>query len=490
MTAMPLKDRAIKGAIWAAFGGNGAQVLAFVIFIVISRIVGPSAFGVVAVCLLIVELSRAFTSECVAVNLVAQAQFDKRAFDAGFVLSAGASLVTTLALIAAAPLAAMLFRSPEVAAALPLLAPLLIVHALARLLESELMLRMAFRALAVRSVGAVVLGGAVGIAAAYAGYGIYALILQQWVSAGAALVLLFLQARWRPGFQVSRATLRTLAAQSAALAPANLVSNLRQAVDGFAVASFSGVAAAGLYNLAKRTRLAFQLGLTSAIGRVALPTFGQLQDNRERLAHAAERAMQLAAILAFPIFVGTGAIAPELIQLLLGPVWLEAAAPLALLMIGGAIATTTGLCENLLLILGRRTSIVGLHVFILVLLGVLIALVGQSGPIAVAGAVLLVGAVHNISAWRLAAHRLPLRLLTYVRNIGAPLVMSVAMFFLVGAVRETGVAQALPLILRLVLLVMVGAIFYAGASWLFARAAVHAALDAARTVLKKVPSGA
>ncbi len=490
MTAMPLKDRAIKGAIWAAFGGNGAQVLAFVIFIAISRMVGPAAFGVVAVCLLIVELTRAITSECVAVNLVSQARFDKRAFDAGFILAAGASLVVTLALIAAAPLAAMLFRSPEVAAALPLLAPLLVVHALSRLLESELTLRMAFRALAMRSIGAVMLGGAVGVGAAYAGWGVTALILQQWVSAGAAMILLFLQARWRPGFNVGWAHLRTLAAQSAAIAPANLVSNFRQAVDGFAVASFSGVAAAGLYNLAKRTRLAFQLGLTSAIGRVALPAFGQLKGDPKRLANAAERAMQLAAILAFPVFVGTGAIAPELIQLVLGPVWLEAAAPMALLMIGGAIATTTGLYENLLLILGRRGRIVGLHVFVLALLGVLILLVGRNGPVAIAAAVLFVGAVHNFGAWNLAAQRLPLRIGAYIRNIGAPLIMSVAMFALIAFVRDTDMAHALPLVLRLALLVAIGAVFYIAASWLFARTAVDATLDAARTVLKKVPNGA
>jgi O-antigen/teichoic acid export membrane protein len=490
MTAMPLKERALKGAIWAALGGNGAQVLAFVIFIAISRIVGPAAFGVVAVCLLIVELTRAFTSECIAVNLVAKAHFDKRAFDAGFVLAAGASLLVTLALIVAAPLAALLFRAPEVAEALPILAPLLVVHALARLLESELTLRMAFRALAVRSVGAIVLGGGLGVIAAYAGYGIYALILQQWVSAMAALLLLFLQARWRPGIGFSKASLRELAAQSAALAPANLVSNLRQAVDGFAVASFSGVAAAGLYNLAKRTRLAFQLGLTSAIGRVALPAFGQLQHQPKRLAYAAERAMQLAAILAFPIFVGTGAIAPELIGLVLGPVWLDAAAPLMLLMIGGAIATTTGLYENLLLILGRRGSIVALHVFILALLGALILIVGRNGPVAIAGAVLLVGAIHNASAWNIAARRLPLRIITYVRNIGAPLAMSLAMLFLIGVVRETDFAQAMPLLARLALLVAIGAVFYIGASWMFARPAVNATLDAARTVLKKLPTAA
>ena len=38
---MSLKQRALRGATWAVAGGNASQLLAFVMFVAISRVVGP-----------------------------------------------------------------------------------------------------------------------------------------------------------------------------------------------------------------------------------------------------------------------------------------------------------------------------------------------------------------------------------------------------------------------------------------------------------------
>jgi PST family polysaccharide transporter len=220
VSSAPLKQRALRGATWAAIGGNGAQVLSFVMFVAISRVVGPAAFGAVAVCLLLLEIGKAFTSESVAVNLIARGRFDLPTFNAGFVLSFGMSLVGAIALVLAAPLAATLFRIQALHSLLPLLAPLLPINALARLFEAELTIRMEFRALAIRSLAAVLLGGGVGIFNAYQGAGVGALVAQQWVGAVVSLVLLALQARWRPNLRFERDVFATLARHSLILSPA------------------------------------------------------------------------------------------------------------------------------------------------------------------------------------------------------------------------------------------------------------------------------
>lgn len=479
-----LKQRALRGAVWAGVGGNGAQALAFVMFVLISRVVGPEAFGAVAVALLMIEICRAFTSECVAVNLVARGRFDKHSFDAGFGIAVPAAIAVSLLLAAAAPLVALVFNIAALERVVPQLAPLLAIHAFARLFEAELTVRMEFRALAIRAVSAVSVGGVVGIASAYAGYGVEALILQQWTAALVSLVLLGVQARWRPGFTYPRDVLYSLARQSALMAPAGLITSVRHSLDGLAVASFSGAAAAGLYNLAKRTRLALQLGLTAAIGRVSLPTFGKVKEDPARLSSALQQALRLSAIVAFPVFVGVAAVAPELIDVFLGAEWAGAAAPMALLMIGGAIAIATRLCENLLLVCGRRSAIVAVNAAAAALLAILVALVGRQGPLAVAGAVLFVGVAQNLASWTIASRYAPgLTPWTYIANVLTPMAICIAMLALLAGLRETGAAASVPEALRLMLFTAVGAAFYAGAAWLFARAAVRSALSATRIAL-------
>lgn len=483
-TPSPLKRVALKGATWAAAGGNGAQALAFVMFVLISRMVGPEAFGAVAVCLLLVEMARALTIEPVAINLVARGKYQASEFHAGFALTGTLSGAATLLLIFAAPLFAILLSTPALASVLPQMAPLVVLHSAARLLEAELTLRLEFRALAIRSVGAVVLGGAAGIAAAYAGYGVEALVLQQWLGALAALALLALQGRWRPSHRFSRDSLVVLARESAVIAPAGVLSNMRQTIDGLAVAAFSGPAAAGAYNLAKRARLALQLGLSTAIGRVSLPTFAMVKEDASRMASALEQAMRLSAIVAFPIFIGVAAVAPELIAVFLGPEWSGAIAPMALLMITGAIAITTRLCENFLLVHNRRRDIVVINVIALAFLAASLALFGRFGPVAVAGAVMCTAIVQNIATWAVTMRRAKfLRLRTYVRNVWVPMSICVAMLALITAMRGLGAGAGLPEVLRLAAFVSLGVLFYFASTWIVARRALREAIHAGRIVL-------
>jgi hypothetical protein len=68
--------------------------------------------------------------------------------------------------------------------------------------------------------------------------------------------------------------------------------------------------------------------------------------------------------------------------------------------------------------------------------------------------------------------------------------MSFAMLWMVALLRALPVSDALPLSLRLALFICSGAIFYIAATWLFARPALMAAVDAARIVLKSAPAKA
>jgi O-antigen/teichoic acid export membrane protein len=483
MTERSLRERTLRGALWASAGGNGAQVLAFVLFILVSRVVGPSAFGVVAVGLLLLETLRALTVESVGVNLVANGNLDRSEFNAGFALTFASSALGAIVLTFAAPLLAALFNVPSLTTVLPLLAPLLVLHAAARLYEAELSLRMRFAALAARSIGATAIGGAVGLAAAYAGQGVNALILQQWVSLLCALLLMAAQAEWRPGLEMTRDQVTRLARQSVLLAPAGVLVNLKQTIDGLAVATFFGATAAGAYNLAKRTRLAFQQGFSAAIGRVSLPAFGAVKDDPVRLASAVEQAAQLGAVVAFPIFVGVAAVSPEMIAVFLGPEWAAAAAPMAMLMISGALAVTTRLFENALIICDQRRLVLASNVAALFVLASLIALFGRIDPAAVASSTVAVALMQNLVAWTMASRLIKLRFRAFAMHVWMPLAICLLMLAFVAWLRTMNVGA--PAWQRLVLLVPAGAAFYAAASWFLNRGALMAVLRAARVVMPR-----
>ena len=480
---MNLKQRALRGATWAVAGGNASQLLAFVMFVAISRVVGPEAFGTVAIAIAIVELCRPLASEAIVGNLVARGRFDDDTFNAGFALCLALAVVTCAILALAAPLFAWMFHAPQLRAVLPQIALLLVFYAGCRVQEAYLTLELRFDALALRSVAAALIGGGVGIAAAYSGMGVGALVLQQWTAAITSLVLLWIACPWRPRLRFPRQALTDLARSSATLAPAGVVSQLSILIDALAVATFSGPVASGIYNLGKRMRLALALGLSGALDRVSLPTFARVKTDTAQLARTLETALRLSTVVAFPVFLGVAAIGPELIALFLGPEWAGAALPMALLLVGGAVALTTHYFDNVMLVMERRRWIAALRLgMLLLLIGALIA-VGRHGPAAAASAALAAGLAHNVAAYFAVSRITPAPLRTYIVGVIVPLGISLAMLLLLTLLREAAFISHLSAVVRMTSFITVGVVFYAGVTWMIARPAARAVISAARTVL-------
>jgi hypothetical protein len=162
---------------------------------------------------------------------------------------------------------------------------------------------------------------------------------------------------------------------------------------------------------------------------------------------------------------------------------------MALLMIGGALAITTGLCESVLLVQGRRGAIVALHGAALALLAGGLVAFGRHGPTAVAAVVLAAGVAHNAATWiyalraARAAHRR-----SYLANVWAPMAIAVAMLALLAALRNMGAGETLPALARLGVFVLTGALFYIVATWAFARPSARALIGAARIMLATRPA--
>ena len=71
--------------------------------------------------------------------------------------------------------------------------------------------------------------------------------------------------------------------------------------------------------------------VSAILNEVAFPAFARIQENRARVAHHVLQAIRLAGLCAFPVFWGMGAVAPELVGVLLGAKWEPAILPLQLL---------------------------------------------------------------------------------------------------------------------------------------------------------------
>lgn len=492
-----LKERAVEGALWAALRTWGEPLVTFGAFLLIVRRVGPEAYGIFGMAMLAIRLGELVVSETLADALIAQRALRRAHADTVFWTLLVVAVPLALAmLLLAAPLADF-FDAPQVAPVTRALALVVPLSALAAVPNAMLRRRLRFRALNLALLASTVAGAALGLGAAFRGWGAYSLVVQLVGQKTAELVLLWTAhgARPRRAWQARR--LGELLGFGLHTLGLRLTKYAADGLPRVFLGALFGPASLGLFQIAQRIHQVLRTSLVVPVTQVAMPVAARVRDEPQRLTRLVSEATALLALVAVPSFVGLSLVAPELLPLLLGDRWLVDAPGLspgplsgaALVQVGQVVplaglpicATTVGMATL------RGTGHAGWRLALalaqLATVLALLAWLAERGLVHVALAVVA-------TAWL----QLPLRLLVLrrarripmapqLRALAAPLVASAAMGAGVVACRHH-LASLGPALL-LTTEVIVGAALYLATLGLVARRALARAGDVLQGIRRR-----
>ena len=167
-----LAHRAASGALWVSVQTWGNQLVRFGVFLLLARLLGPEAFGILTLALVVTVLGERLIAEGGwSEALIRNRQLHPADLDSVFWFLIGASLVFVgCAAVLAAP-AADWFDQPEIARILPWLAWVMPLYALNVVPRALLQRRFDFRNLAMASLAGTLGGGLTAGALALTGWG-------------------------------------------------------------------------------------------------------------------------------------------------------------------------------------------------------------------------------------------------------------------------------------------------------------------------------
>ena len=354
------RTRTVRHAVAWSYAMSWAQQLASIaVFLILARLLAPAQFGVLAIAMVLIAFLQLFVEQGLTIALVRRKALDDAHLNAAFWVTLASSLLLGTGAFAIAGWWGRLYALPELASVVRALALLPVLLGLSVVQAALLQRAMAFRTLAVRTTVAVTLGGLVGILLALLGFGVWALVAQHLVSAAAGLVVLWLASPWRPGFTTTRRhALELLGFSGRTLLEAlGYFTGARTAtlVIGFAF----GPGPAGIYSLATRLVELLQEALSRPLSKVALPRFGQVQDEPEKLRTAVLAFVTLSGAVVAPAMAAL-AVSSGAITELLSDRWRPAAMPIKFLALAGLVAAITRFTGPLLHALGRPALQAGL----------------------------------------------------------------------------------------------------------------------------------
>ena len=321
---------------WAFVLNWGRQGGAALITFVLAAMLGPDAFGTVALAQVYLLFIEMFQEQGLSKALIQRGDLDDRHLDTVFWTNIGLSAFLWAGSLVGAPLYARLSGDDAsglggVIVALSLTVP---INALTIVQQSVLQRDLDFRSLALRANAALWIGGAVGIGTALAGFGVWALVAQTLTASVASLALLWTLSRWRPRLRFDRAALRELMEFSVGALLARLAQFANRRGDVLVVGYLVSPAAVGLYRLAQRLmELPLELS-TRSVQAVSFPAFARLHGEPAALRNRLEQGIWVGATLATPGLFVLAVLAPEVLAVI-GGEWVEAAATLQLLCLAG-----------------------------------------------------------------------------------------------------------------------------------------------------------
>ena len=333
--------KTFRSAIRWAFAMNwGQQAVTAATSFVLAAVLGPKDFGTVAMAAIYVMFIQMFVEQGLSAALIQRKDLETEHLDSVFWLTLATSLLLAAASVWSSPWWAAANRTPELTPVICVLSLLIPLQGLTAVQQAVLQREMDFRALAIRSNIAAILGGILAVAMALTGWGIWALVAQQLVTSAIATALLWRLGTWRPHWHFSRRHTRELLRFAAGCFIAKMGAFVNRRSDALLVGLFFGPVAVGLYRFADRIMNMILIATTRSIALVSLPHFSAAQDDREQLKRRFLVCLRLGATMTIPPLACVAAVSDG-VMALVGPEWMPAAPATSLLCLVGIVQSLT-----------------------------------------------------------------------------------------------------------------------------------------------------
>ena len=322
---MSLKSSVITSLIWKFLERIGTQGVQFVVAIVLARLLAPADFGLIALVTVFIALANVFVQSGLNTALIQKKDADNVDFSTVFYASLAIAALLYGLLFVGAPLIADFYNGQtKLIPVIRVLGIILLMGAVNSVQEAYVARNMMFKKLFYRSIGAIIPSGIFGVAMAYLGYGIWALVGQQLMNSFLICVIMWFTVKWRPQLVFSLARFKGLFSFGWKLLCSALLDTLYRNIRDLIIGKLFTPTDLGFYNRGDQFPKLIISNINASIQSVLLPSLSTVQDDKTRLKSLARRSIKTSTFLILPMMAGLAAVAKPLTLVLLGEKWLPA----------------------------------------------------------------------------------------------------------------------------------------------------------------------
>jgi O-antigen/teichoic acid export membrane protein len=457
-----LRRKVASGLGWKVTSQIFGQGTQMAMSVVLAHLLVPTDYGVAGMAFVFSGFLAILTDLSLGAALVQRKDLTERDRSTVFWLTIGGGSLCALIGVALSPFVADFFSTPEVEPMFALISLGFVVTAAGQTQNALLTRAMRFRSLEIRQIIAVVVGAIVALGLALGGFGPWTIVGQILCTNCVSTALLWVLSPWRPQRVFSRESFTSLGSFGVKALFSRLLVYINFTGDNLLVGKYLGSQSLGVYTVAYNVMWLPMSRVTAPISQVLYSAFARLQNDRRRLGEVWLRVNRMTSALLAPIFFGLAAVAPDLVPVVFGQKWRASIPILQLLSFGGVAQALQIFNGPVYQAQGRPGLFLRFMTFSTAVtfggfvIGLHWGITGVAASYAVARTIVL--GANTALICRTVELKLRRTLVSYFKIVGVAAFMAVVVYL----ARQQLIHYDVPAGMRLIILIPLGAIVYAG----------------------------
>ena len=321
-----IKTEIIKGSIWIAIAKYSGIIVNLIITAILARLISPSAFGTIAVAIVILSFLNIIADIGIGPAVVQYKSLTNHHLNSLFTLNIYIGITLSLVFFSMSSVIADYYGDLSLEKVCQMMSLVVLFNSLNVVPNALMRKDKRFKAIALRTLSIQVTSGSIAVWGAFHGWGIYALMVSPIITSIGVFLINYYNYRLRYVLRMSNEAIKMVSSYSFFQFAFSFVNYFSRNLDKLIIGKYFSLTQLGYYDKSYHLMILPLQNVTFVIEPVLHPILSSLQDNKQELAKKNIKLARIISNISFPLGVLLYFCGAEIIRIVYGNQW-DAAIP-------------------------------------------------------------------------------------------------------------------------------------------------------------------
>ena len=318
------KQSVMSNLIWRFAERSGAQIVSFIVSIVLARLLVPEAYGKIALITVFTTILQVFVDSGLGNALIQKKDADDLDFSTVFYTNIVFCLLLYLIIFLLAPLIANFYNDKSLILPTRVLSITILISGVKNVQQAYVSRNMIFKKFFFATLLGTIGAAVVGIIMALKGFGVWALVVQQLFNLSIDTIILWITVKWRPKLMFSFKRLKQLFSFGGKLLASAILDTVYNNIWQLIIGKRYTSADLAYYNRGRQFPEVIINNVNTSIDSVLLPTMSKEQENKQRVKEMTRKSIKISIFIIAPLMMGLAFCGNNIVKIILTDKWLPA----------------------------------------------------------------------------------------------------------------------------------------------------------------------